>query len=162
MDILHNILFCNCILAFYNITCASSILIHPLLYRNAMSRNHFLQEIIIRGSKTFTAWLKINTLEKWENGSLGEWIYGWQNDRSNSIKMKSLQIAYFTCCLLPSPCCYLIPSCTDHDHITLQRRSETIGTMADTMNATFFPRLLFSALKICVCRLIFYHLCLCL
>ena len=63
---------------------------------------------------------------------------------------------------LPSPCCYLIPSCTDHDHITLQRRSETIGTMADTMNATFFPRLLFSALKICVCRLIFYHLCLCL
>ena len=69
MYILHNILFCNCILAFCNITCASSILIHPLLYRNAMSRNHFLQEIIIRGRKTFASWLRINTLRK-----MAEWL----------------------------------------------------------------------------------------
>ena len=157
MYILHNILFCNCILAFCNITCASSILIHPLLYRNAMSRNHFLQEIIIRGRKTFASWLKINTLRK-----MAEWLLRGMNLwlAKRQIKFDQNEESSDRILHLPSPCCYLIPSCTDHDHITLQRRSETIGTMADTMNATFFPRLLFSALKICVCRLIFYHLCL--
>ena len=119
-----------------------------LSYHDAMSRSHFLQEIITRERKIITAWLlKINTLENQERMASLEWIYGWQNDRSNSIKMKSLQIAYFTCHLLPSPCCYLIPSCTDHDHITLQRRSETIGTIADTMNTTFFLRLRFFCAK---------------